>query len=105
MDIAPLPPPASSRALLLPELRFLCDRVFDLEAQCTAQRVEFSRLYGRIRALEAELHQGRNWLYFLADKLSALEDKAQQLSVKIRALVSIFKETFGETVSRLQVWF
>ena len=76
-----------------------------LEIELSAQRSEISRLHGRLRRLEAELQQGRNWLLFLGDKVSALEDKTQQLVVRIRALISIFKETLGEVVARLQIWF
>ena len=39
------------------------------------------------------------------DKISALEDKTQQVAVRLRSSISIFKDTFGETVARLQIWF
>ena len=102
---APLQPERPLRILLSADTRASLERVVDLEAELSAQRSEISRLHGRLRRLEAELQQGRNWLLFLSDKLSALEDKTQQLVVRIRALISIFKETLGEVVARLQIWF
>ena len=102
---APWQPERPLRILLSADTRASAERVVDLEAELSAQRSEISRLHGRLRRLEAELQQGRNWLLFLSDKLSALEDKTQQLVVRIRALISIFKETLGEVVARLQIWF
>ena len=102
---APWQPERPLRILLSADTRASVERVVDLEAELSAQRSEISRLHGRLRRLEAELQQGRNWLLFLSDKLSALEDKTQQLVVRIRALISIFKETLGEVVARLQIWF
>ena len=102
MDREPQP---SARLLLSADFGASFERRFDLEADIAAQRLEISRLHGRLRRLEAELQQGRTWLLFLSDKISALEDKTQQIAVRLRSLVSIFKDTFGETVARLQIWF
>ena len=98
-------PPPSAHLLLSTDFRASSERNFDLEAEVAAQRLEISRLHGRLRRLEAELQQGRSWLLFLSDKVSALEDKTQQLAVRFRSLISIFKDTLGETVARLQIWF
>ena len=105
MDHEPALSSLPVRVQLPADFRAALDRLFDLEAELSAQRAEFSRLHGRLRRLENELQQGRTWLLFLGDKISALEDKTQQLVVRIRALISIFKETLGEVVARLQVWF
>ena len=102
---APWQPVRPLRILLSSDTRASVERIVDLEIELSAQRSEISRLHGRLRRLEAELQQGRNWLLFLGDKVSALEDKTQQLVVRIRALISIFKETLGEVVARLQIWF
>ena len=77
-------PQPSARLLLSADFRASFERAFDLEA---------------------ELQQGRTWLLFLSDKVSALEDKTQQLAVRLRSLISILKDTLGETVARLQIWF
>ena len=97
-------PQPSARFLLSADFRASFERAFDLEADVAAQGLEISRLHGRLRRL-AELQQGRTWLLFLSDKISALEDKTQQFAVRLRSLISIFKDTFGETVARLQIWF
>ena len=98
-------PQPSVRLLLSADFRASLERAFDFEADVAAQRLEISRLHGRLRRLEAELQQGRTWLLLLSDKISALEDKTQQFAVRLRSLISIFKDTFGETVARLQIWF
>ena len=98
-------PQPSARLLLSADFRASSARAFDLEAEVAAQRLEISRLHGRLRRLESELQQGRSWLLFLSDKVSTLEDKTQQLAVRFRSLISIFKDTLGETVARLQIWF
>ncbi|CAE7717896.1 unnamed protein product [Symbiodinium necroappetens] len=90
-------PQPSARLLLSADFRASSERAFDLEAEVAAQRLEISRLHGRLRRLEAELQQGRSWLPFLSDKVSTLEDKTQQLAVRFRSLISIFKDTLGET--------
>ena len=105
MDREPVLSSLPVRTPLSAEFRAALDRIFDLEAELSAQRAEISRLHGRLRRLGDELQQGRTWLLFLGDKVSALEDRTQQLVVRIRALISIFKETLGEVVARLQIWF
>ncbi|OLP75568.1 hypothetical protein AK812_SmicGene44615 [Symbiodinium microadriaticum] len=102
MDREPQP---SARLQLSADFRASFERTFDLEADIAAQRLEISRLHGCLRRLEAELQQGRTWLLFLSDKISALEDKTQQFAVRLRSLISIFKDTFGETVARDVVRF
>ena len=83
--------------------RELSDRLHDLEASCSAQRVEITRLHGRIHRLEDELGHGRGWLTHLADRTTSLEQRIQQLSTKISALACIIQETLSEAVSRLKI--
>ncbi|CAE7241641.1 unnamed protein product [Symbiodinium microadriaticum] len=51
-------PPPSAHLLLSTDFRASSERNFDLEAEVAAQRLEISRLHGRLRRLEAELQQG-----------------------------------------------
>ena len=89
----------------LPCFRELSERLYDLEATQSAQRVEIARLYNRIHRLEDELCHGRGWLAHLAERTTYLEQWIQRLSTKFSALIGIWQETLSETVSRLKVWF
>ncbi|CAE7224584.1 unnamed protein product [Symbiodinium sp. CCMP2592] len=94
--------PAASRPQLqlqlTEEVRSLIDRFVDLEAEGAAQRAEISRLHCRVSRLEAQVHQGHNWLLHLADRATSLEEVTQKLSIRLRALVSLLRETLSETV-------
>ena len=110
LSLLQLPPCMATPRLHLEPASLLCfrelsDRLHDLEANYSAQRVEITRLHGRIHRLEDELCHGRGWLAHLADRTAFLEQCIQQLSTKISALAGILQETLSETVSRLKIWF
>ncbi|CAE7223782.1 unnamed protein product [Symbiodinium sp. CCMP2592] len=73
-------------ANLTDDVRALCDRLYDLEAESSAQRTEIARLHTRLHRLEDELGQGRGWLIHLADRTTALEEATQKLAIKVRKL-------------------
>ena len=85
--------------------RELFDRLCDLEAECSAQRTEISRLHGRLRRVEDELNQGRGWLAHLSDRLFSLEQSTQRISSSLRALATSLRDTLAETVARLRILF
>ncbi|CAE7349677.1 unnamed protein product [Symbiodinium sp. CCMP2592] len=82
---------------LTDDVRGLCDRLYDLEAESAAQRAEISRLHSRLHRLEDQVHQGRGWLLHLSDRTTALEDATQKLAIKVRSLVTLLRETLSET--------
>ncbi|CAE7409091.1 unnamed protein product [Symbiodinium sp. CCMP2592] len=88
---------------LTDDVRGLCDRLYDLEAESAAQRAEISRLHGRVPRLEDQVHQGRGWLLHLPDRTTALEEATQKLAIKVRSLVTLLRETLSETVATLRI--
>ena len=70
-----------SEAALAEDIKGLVDKLGDLTAECAAQRVEISRLHGRI--LEDDLFQGRGWLLHLGDRVSALETPGKPDSARL----------------------
>ena len=92
------------RALRLAQAA-LVSRLGELAAECAAQRVEISRLHGRIQRLEDDLCQGRGWLLHLGDRITALASTCQRLRNQLAALSGILRDTLSETVSRIRLWF
>ncbi|CAE7036567.1 unnamed protein product [Symbiodinium sp. CCMP2592] len=82
-------------ANLTDDVRALCDRLYDLEAESAAQRTEIARLHTRLHRLEDELGQGRGWLVLLADRTTALEEATQKLAIKDLVLTMDVSEAFG----------
>ena len=74
-----------SEAALAEDIKGLVDKLGDLTAECAAQRVEISRLHGRILEDDSQddLFQGRGWLLHLGDRVSALETPGKPDSARL----------------------